>query len=97
MAIWKLEPVNPGEHHWRASKYIGPVIVRARDEAKARHLAASAFGISPKLDRDLEIPLLPWYVDRIVTCEHVAESGFEEDGPDTILGPEDALARARPS
>lgn len=97
MAIWKLKPVDPREHHWRASTYVGPVVVRARDEAEARHLAASAFGISPKLDPDLEIPLLPWYIDRIVTCEHVAESDFDEEGPDTILGPEEALARERGS
>ena len=36
MAIWKLEPVNPDEHYWQESTYVGYVIVRARDEAGAR-------------------------------------------------------------
>ena len=91
MAIWKLEPVDPGEHHWRASTYVGPVIVRARDEAAARHLAVGAFGISAR------VLLLPWHYDWLVTCERAAESDFDEEGPDTILGPEEALARAHPS
>ena len=97
MTIWKLEPVNPDEHHWRASTYDGPLFVRAQDEAEARHLAAHAFAISPKSPPDVELPTLPWYSGRLVTCEHVAESGFEEDGADAIVGPEDALAKARPS
>ena len=97
MAIWKLEPVDPDEHHWRASTYVGPVFVRAKNRAEAQNLAAHTFGITPELQPNGDMPLIPWNYDRIVTCKRFAESGFEEDGPDTILGPEEALAKARPS
>ena len=96
MAIWKLEPVNPNEHHWQESTYAGHVIVRARDEADARVLAADAFGIVSEMVLGVEA-MIPWNYDWLVTCERTGESDFDEEGPDTILGPEDALAKARPS
>ena len=96
MAIWKLEPVEPGDHNWRASQYVGTVFVRARNKDAARLLAMNAFGISPELQPDLEMPRLPWYHEQIVTCERVVDSDYNEEGPDEILGPEDALAKARP-
>ncbi len=48
MSIWKLEPVNPEEHHWRASKYNGQVFIRAPNVLMARDIATSAFGIFPE-------------------------------------------------
>ncbi|MAF94578.1 MAG: hypothetical protein CMM60_02315 [Rhodospirillaceae bacterium] len=45
MPIWRLEPINPDDHHWRASTYAGPLTVRAADEDKARELATSQFRI----------------------------------------------------
>ena len=86
MAIWKLEPINPSKHHWRASTYIGPVIARAPDEVGARSLADSSFGVTaqvlPGMDAlpGMDVPLLPWTYEWLVTCERFAESGFEEDG-----------------
>ena len=99
MTVWKLEPVNPDEHQhdWQASRYVGTVFVRARDEEAARVLALNAFGFSLEVPRDKKIPLQPWNRGQLVTCEHVTESGFEEDGPDEILGPDEALAKAHPS
>lgn len=97
MAIWKLKPVDPSEHHWRASTYCGPLFAEAPDEAGARNLAARAFGIAAEKLPGAEVPLLPWHYDWLVTCEHAVESDFDEEGPDSILGPEEALARAHPS
>ena len=97
MTIWKLKPVDPGDHNWRASKYAGTVFVRARDKDTARFLAMKAFGKFVELTPDKKIPLQTWNLDRFATCEHVADSGFEEDGPDEVLGPDEALAKAHPS
>ena len=72
------------------------MIVRAQNEGKARFLAADALGEIPEPVLGLEARE-PWTDGKIVTCERFAESGFEEDGPDTILGPEEALAKAHPS
>ena len=96
MPTWKLEPVNPGEDHWRASTYVGPVIVRAPNEVKARGLAADAFGIAAEKPPGAKVPLLPWVHSWLVTCVRLENSAFDEEGPDTILGPEKASSRARP-
>ena len=39
---------------------------------------------------------LPWLYDWLATCELAKQSGFDEEGPDTILGPEEAMAKAHP-
>ncbi len=97
MPIWKLEPINPKEDHWRASTYTGPVFMRAPDETKARGLAAEAFGIVAQLLPGAEVPLLPWVHSSVVMCVQLEKSDFDEEGPDAILGPEAALSRAHPS
>ncbi len=94
MPIWKLEPVNPEEHHWRASKYNGPVFIRAPDVLMARGIACSAFGITAQQFSESETPLVPWVHFVTVTCTRVEISVFDEEGPDTILGPPEALSRA---
>jgi hypothetical protein len=96
MPIWKLEPVNLDDHHWRASIYAGPVIVRAPDEAKARGVASAAFGIAAEMLPGAEVPLLPWVYSWLVTCVRLEKSDYDEEGPDTILGPEKALSKAHP-
>ena len=94
MPIWKLEPVNPEEHHWRASKYDGHVFIRAPNVLMARDIATSAFGIFPEHFGESEIPLNPWFHFVTVTCTRVETSDFDEEGPDIILGPPEALSRA---
>ena len=39
MPIWKLDPINPDDEHWTASRYVGPLFVRAADDDGARELA----------------------------------------------------------
>jgi len=96
MPIWKLEPVNPEEPHWRASNYDGHVFIRAPNVLMARDIACSAFGISAEHFGESETPLNPWVHFVTVTCTRVEISVFDEEGPDTILGPPEALSRAHP-
>ena len=96
MPIWKIEPVNPDEPHWRASTYVGPVIVRAADKVRARGVAAEAFGIAAEKPPGAEVPLVPWDYSWLVTCVRLENSDFDEEGPEAILGPEKALSRAHP-
>ena len=96
MPIWKLEPVNPKEHHWQASKYDGHVFIRAPDVMGARVIASSAFSIPAQHFDGSELPLDPWTHSVVTTCTRVETTDFDEDGPDIILGPPEALSRARP-
>ena len=96
MAIWKLEPIEPYVPQWRGSEYVGPLFVRAQEGADARGLAARAFGKTPEILPGVDEPLLPWLYDWLATCELARLSGFDEEGPDAILAPEEALAKAHP-
>ena len=97
MPIWRFEPINPDDHHWQASAYTGPLTVRAADEDKARELAASQFRIGAEKPQGTDVPRMPWLYSWLTNCTRLEASEFEEDGPDSILGPQQALSRARPS
>ena len=83
MAIWKLEPVNPDEHYWQESTYVGYVIVRARDEAGARGLAVNAFSVVSGLVLGFETRE-PWTDGKIATCERTEESDFNPSLPTSL-------------
>ncbi len=87
MPIWKLEPINPDDDHWRACTYNGPSFVRAADEDSARALAASEYRIGAEKS--------PWLFAWLTNITRIEDSEYDEDAPDTILGPEEALAKAR--
>ena len=96
MPIWKLEPVTPLEdYHWQGSRYAGVVIVRADDEISARGVAHIAFGIVPVKLPAAEVPLIPWSSARLSTCDLFEDSEYEDEGPEGVLGPDEALARSR--
>ncbi len=96
MPIWRLEPINPADFHWQASTYAGPLYLRAADEDTARELAASQFRSGAGKPPGAAVPRPPWNFSWLANCERIKVSDFEEDGPDTILGPEEALSRAHP-
>ncbi len=96
MPIWKLEPVDPESHHWQASKYDGHVFIRAEDVMGARLIASSAFSIPAQHFDGSESPLDPWTHSVTTTCTRVEISVFDEEGPDIILGPLEALLRVHP-
>ena len=39
---------------------------------------------------------IPWDYNWICACEQVEDSEYDTEGPDDILGPEQALKRAHP-
>ena len=96
MPIWKLEPINPDDEHWTASRYVGPLFVRAADDDGARELAAMACRIVEGKLPSGKVPTMPWRYAWLANCTRVEDSEYDEDGPDAILGPEKALSRAFP-
>ena len=74
MPIWRLEPINPDDHHWRASTYSGPLSVRAAEEDKARKLAASQFRIDAEKHLGAEVPRAPWLYSWLVNCTRIETS-----------------------
>ena len=96
MPIWKLDPINPDDEHWTASRYVGPLFVRAADDDGARELAAMACRIGKgKLSSGKE-PTTPWLYAWLANCTQVEVSDYNEEGADAILGPAKALSRAFP-
>ncbi len=87
MPIWKLEPINPDDDHWGASTYNGPLFVRAADEDIARELATSEYRIGAEKS--------PWLYAWLTNITRIEDSDYDEDGPDAILGPQEALAKAQ--
>ena len=97
MPIWTLEPLDGEDPNWEASTYKGRVIVRAKNERKARFLAAKAFGIAPHATRNQPLQITPWHYSGSVSCrQRLASSEYSEKGEDDILGPEVAILAAHP-
>ena len=91
MPIWKLDPINPDDDHWKASRYVGPLFVRATDDDGARELATMAYRIGEgKLPSGI-VPTTPWRYAWLANCTRVEYSDYDEDRPDAILGPPAAL------
>ena len=96
MPIWELEAVDPTVDHWRCSKWVGTVFIRAKDELGARGMAQLAYGIVAEKLPGKEVPLMPWVHEWISTCEQVEDSEYDVDGSDVILGPEEARKKMHP-
>lgn len=86
MAIWKLEPIEPGAREWAGSMHKGPVIVCAPTEEAARRLARQAFDLHPPSSA-AEPSVSPWEQQPLARCSQLRESRFAEDGTATILDP----------
>lgn len=87
MPIWSLTPVDLDEPNWEASSHRGPVIVRARNEAQARAVAAAAFDVKTgfRPGRGMRVP--PWTRATMVRAEHIDDPRFEAEGPAEVLQP----------
>lgn len=94
MPIWELKPINPDDEHWTASRYIGPLYVRAADDDGARELAAMAYRIGEGKLPSGDVPTMPWLYPWLANCTRVDDSEYNEEGADAILGPDEALSRA---
>ena len=91
MPIWKLEPINSDDDHWKASRYVGPLFVRAADDDGARELAAMEYRKSEGNLPSGKVPTTPWRYAWLANCTRVEDTEYDEDGPDAILGPPAAL------
>ena len=96
MSIWKLEPAELDSHHWAASTYKRPVVIRAADEETARSIASAAFFTGTSKPPGKEIPSDPWRQVWLTPCTKLEGSDFREDGPDAILEPPEYDDKWRP-
>lgn len=87
MMILKLNPTAVESDRWRASRYRGEVLARAKDEKQARTLATQHFRAVSEYVHGADTPLPPWPDPELVTCEVVDDWGIETDGPVEILSP----------
>ncbi len=88
MAIWQLDPINPGAPDWRASPHVKRVIIRAPNEINARDIAYKNFGTAVTKEFIGEnLPRPPWRNESKVKCQQLTNSEWEESGADEILDP----------
>ncbi len=87
MSIWRLEPIDTTNHNWRASSYVGPVLIRAADEQQARALATRVLNVAAEHARGSKLPVNPWNKVELVSCSRANDTTFAEEGPDEILDP----------
>ena len=91
MPIWQLAPIttSASDDAWAFTRWFGPILVRAKSPAKARKIAAEAFGKTPVKVRDSKFPSLtsPWLDDGLVVCRRMSVSTYRQEGPDQILQP----------
>ena len=93
MPIWKLEPIDPDDEHWTASRYVGPLFIRAADDDGARELAAVSYRIGEGKLLSGNVPKTPWLYAWLANCTRVEDAEYDEEGADAILGPDEALSR----
>ena len=87
MSIWELTPINSTDTNWRASRYNGPVVIRAPSEERAREIAGRTFQRAAELEPGETVPICPWDYEGLVRCRQLEESDYSEDGPEAILDP----------
>ncbi len=87
MSIWELTPINSTDPNWRASRYNGPVVIRAPSEKRAREIAVRTFQRPVKREPGETVPNCPWDYEGLVRCRQLEESDHSEDGPEAILDP----------
>ena len=89
MPIFELTPIDLTSHHWRASTYNKRVLIRSKNQERARVIAKLTFSIATPRDTSQPIAFDPWDQEDLVACHKVEDSGYEEDGDEAILEPAD--------
>lgn len=92
MTILLLTPTDVESDHWNGSTYKGEVIVRAKDQDQARHLAQLHFGIARDVRLSKDSPAPPWHLPELVTCETIDDWEGETDGEVAVLYPPVSVA-----
>ncbi len=88
MPIWKLTPIDTSSDHWRASAQKDYAIVRAASEGEARAQATSKFRIATKRVPGGDTVFSPWDQPKLVRCQRLENSNYEEKGPPAVLYPD---------
>jgi len=87
MPIFELAPIDMNDPDWRGSTHRAPCVVRADNERYARLVATLAFHTGGGKELGGTVPINPWNQEDKVAVHLVAEHGFDEDGPQTVLAP----------
>lgn len=92
MKIFKLQPNDEtlNEEHWRASQYKGSMVIRTKNEDRARRIAYSACGIAVEnRGSNGEILANPWSKTLgLVKCSEFEDSSYSSEGEEEeILEP----------
>ena len=85
MPIWKLTPLPTDSTDWNLSIYRGEVVVRAKDEREARHLATQRFGVGATVRPGKTTPLNPWRDSALVSCKMIQDHDYQDTGPAEVL------------
>ena len=90
MPIWRLTPIptHREDPDWQASTYQGDVVVRAVDARHARLRTTNRFGLVPPMLLEVGAPRNPWTQERLVACIQEEDSPYPQEGPTTVLWPE---------
>jgi hypothetical protein len=87
MRIWKLTPIDLRDLSWEGSSHKGTVIVRARDEARARDIAANAFDVKTRFKPGKGQRFPPWKRALLVKVEEIHDLRYEAEGSAEVLEP----------
>jgi hypothetical protein len=87
MPLWKLVPLDLRDPSWEASSHRGLVIVRARDEADARAVAAKAFDLKTRFAPAKGHAFPPWTRASLVKAERIEDRRYAAEGPSELLEP----------
>lgn len=87
MQIWKLTPLDLTDTNWEASSHREVAIVRARDEAAARAIAAKAFDVVTRFPPGKGLRTPPWKRASLVKVEQIEDPRYDRQGPPQVLEP----------
>jgi hypothetical protein len=77
--LFKLSPIDAADSDWQCSRFCGDVLVRAKNENKARALAMREFGLLDPIGEGSCI--CPWTSESHTRCKLVGESeGSDKEG-----------------
>jgi hypothetical protein len=88
MSIWELQPIDTSHNDWRASDYLGRLVIRADSESDARHIANHACGIAVERLPGRSVAILPWSQEVRASARDITDDGqYPDDGLPAILDP----------
>jgi hypothetical protein len=85
LPVYRLVPTDPSDPEWWASAHRGAAVVRARDEDRARGLAAAAFARAVARHEG-EVRLgSPWRQPYAVRVEPLEDPRYPGEGPEGVI------------